>query len=85
MDLLHSTYAFDTTATPPVYVKHDFYLDDGGNIQHVINNIPRARVPRKSWEEYADKWPCMETAIHEAFESVAMIDIQTDNPQLADK
>lgn len=85
MDKIHEQYAFDTSVRPPQYVRHEFFLESSGHIQHVTDGQPRARIPRKSWDDYAENCPPMEQAIHEAFESVSLADLAADNPALPEK
>lgn len=57
------TYGADqSTANPamalePVFVRHEFMLNQAGELEHYIAGRLRATVPPEGWESYGESWP----------------------------
>ena len=44
-------------ATMPLFVRHDFLINDDGELEHHMDGRLRATVPPEGWEAYAESWP----------------------------
>lgn len=44
-------------ATVPEFVRHEFLLNQDGELEHFIAGKLRATVPPEGWESYGESWP----------------------------